>query len=107
MNSVHLFIALIVCFVALCDARLSKLHNNPEEVSQEFKLRKERKLVDKFCETPISKGKVTFPDSIAGRANINFDMYSGYVNITTAPDYLFYWFHSAKDKNPDAPLIIW
>lgn len=25
----------------------------------------------------------------------------------TAPDYLFYWFFSTRDKNPDAPLIIW
>jgi cathepsin A (carboxypeptidase C) len=55
----------------------------------------------------VSKGKVQFPDSIAGRANINFDMYSGYVNITSAPDYLFYWFFSTQDGNANAPLIIW
>jgi carboxypeptidase C (cathepsin A) len=62
---------------------------------------------DSFCETPVTKGKVTFPDSLVGRAQINFDMYSGYVNISTAPDYLFYWFFSAQDGNADAPLIIW
>lgn len=60
-----------------------------------------------FCSTPVSKGKVNFPESIAGRAHINFDMYSGYVNISSAPDYLFYWFHSTKDSNPNAPLVIW
>ncbi len=45
----------------------------------------------KFCTDPIAKGKVNFPDSIVGRAKSNFDMYSGYVNISSAPDYLFYW----------------
>jgi carboxypeptidase C (cathepsin A) len=65
---------------------------------------KERK--DVFCDNPISKGKVLFPDSIAGRAKINFDMYSGYVNVTEV-DYLFYWFFSTQDKNPNAPLILW
>jgi hypothetical protein len=31
-------------------------------------------------------------------------MYSGYINVTTAPDYLFYWFFESQDKNPDAPV---
>eukprot|EP01038_Epipyxis_sp_PR26KG_P004157 gene4157-5921_t len=62
---------------------------------------------DQFCSTPISKGKVIFPDSIAGRAKVSFDMYSGYVNISSSPDYLFYWYFSTQDKNPNAPLIIW
>ena len=61
----------------------------------------------KYCTDPIRKGKVTFPESIAGRAPVNFDMFSGYVNITSAPDYLFYWFFGTKDGNPDAPLVIW
>lgn len=34
-------------------------------------------------------------------------MYSGYVNITSAPDYYFYWFFGTQDKNENAPLIIW
>jgi cathepsin A (carboxypeptidase C) len=32
---------------------------------------------------------------------------SGYVNVTSAPDYLFYWLFSSRDANPNAPLIIW
>eukprot|EP00595_Chromulina_sp_UTEXLB2642_P002408 CAMPEP_0196761334 /NCGR_PEP_ID=MMETSP1095-20130614/534_1 /TAXON_ID=96789 ORGANISM="Chromulina nebulosa, Strain UTEXLB2642" /NCGR_SAMPLE_ID=MMETSP1095 /ASSEMBLY_ACC=CAM_ASM_000446 /LENGTH=391 /DNA_ID=CAMNT_0042110737 /DNA_START=225 /DNA_END=1400 /DNA_ORIENTATION=+ len=34
-------------------------------------------------------------------------MYSGYINVTTSPDYLFYWFFETQDGNEDAPLIIW
>lgn len=62
---------------------------------------------DQFCDDPVAKAKVELPDSLAGRANTNFDMYSGYVNISSAPDYLFYWFFGTQDGNPDAPLIIW
>ena len=62
---------------------------------------------DSFCSTPVTKGKVNFPDSLIGRAQVNFDMYSGYVNVSSAPDYLFYWFFSSQDANADAPLIIW
>ncbi|RYY77468.1 hypothetical protein EON63_18685 [archaeon] len=51
-----------------------------------------RSRADNFCSNPVSKAPVKFPDSLAGRANINFNMYSGYVNITDAPDYLFYWY---------------
>lgn len=61
---------------------------------------------DKFCDSPVSKGKVVFPDTIAGRAKINFDMYSGYVNVTSE-DYLFYWFFGTQDGNTEAPLVIW
>lgn len=61
----------------------------------------------KFCSSPVSKEKVVFPDSLAGRAKINFEMYSGYVNVTTAPDYLFYWFFGAQNNADTAPLIIW
>ena len=77
---------------------------------------------------------MVFPDSLAGRAKINYDMYSGvyftgptilgcllllvyslspihhftgYVNVTAAPDYLFYWFFGTADGNKEAPLIIW
>ena len=76
------------------------------EVSMEEKYGNKVKK-DSFCETPVSKGKVNFPDSLVGRAKINFDMYSGYVGISDAPDYLFYWFFSSQDGNADAPLIIW
>lgn len=62
---------------------------------------------DNFCSSPTPKSKVVFPDSVAGRARINFDMYSGYVNVTSAPDYLFYWFFGAQNNADTAPLIIW
>jgi carboxypeptidase C (cathepsin A) len=62
---------------------------------------------DTFCTTPVSKGEVKFPDSLAGRGKIDFDMYSGYVPVSTAPDYLFYWFFGTQDKSADAPLLIW
>lgn len=51
---------------------------------------------DSFCSNPVAKGKVEFPNSIGGRAKQNFDMYSGYVNVTDAPDYLFYWFFGTQ-----------
>ena len=62
---------------------------------------------DTFCSNPVAKNKVVFPDSLAGRAKIDYDMYSGYVNITSSPDYLFYWFFGTRDGNANAPLIIW
>lgn len=62
---------------------------------------------DVFCDKPVSKAKVVFPESLIGRARVNFDMYSGYVNVSSAPDYLFYWYFSSQDKNPEAPLVIW
>jgi carboxypeptidase C (cathepsin A) len=34
-------------------------------------------------------------------------MYSGYVNISTAPDYLFYWFFGSQDSPDTDPLIVW
>lgn len=66
-----------------------------------------RSNVDNFCSSPIAKGTVEFPESIAGRAKQDFESYSGYVNISTAPDYLFYWFVSAREGSETAPLIIW
>jgi carboxypeptidase C (cathepsin A) len=61
-----------------------------------------------YCDTPVRKSKVSFPDSLIGRAKANdFEMYSGYINITSSPDYLFYWFFSTQDGNSSAPLIIW
>ncbi len=62
---------------------------------------------DTFCSNPTPKAKVNFPDKFIGRAKVEFEMYSGYINVTTAPDYLFYWFFSSRDGNPNAPLIIW
>ena len=107
MIAVVFFVAVVVCLSSLSHARLTSLHGDESKMVEDLKVRKQRNLEDKFCSTPISKGKVNFPDNIAGRAQINFDMYSGYVNVTSAPDYLFYWFHTTKDNNPDAPLIVW
>ena len=59
-----------------------------------------------WCESPIPKGRVEFPEQMIGRAEINFDMYSGYVNVTEH-DFLYYWLTGTADKNPEAPLIIW
>lgn len=77
---------------------LEKMSPNQRE------LREVRK--DVFCQNPISKASVDFPDKIIGRASIDFKMFSGYVNVTTN-DWLFYWFFSTRDQNPSAPLIIW
>lgn len=52
--------------------------------------RENPKVQETFCSTPIEKSKVNFPESIIGRAPVLFDMYSGYVNVTTQ-DWLFYW----------------
>ena len=59
-----------------------------------------------WCADPVKKGKVVFPEPLIGRAQVNFDMYAGYVNVTQA-DYLYYWYFSAIDQNPNAPLVIW
>ena len=56
---------------------------------------------------------MVFPDSLAGRTTQNYDMYSGYVNITK-DDWLFYWFFEMDNTGPspyespeEVPLIIW
>ncbi len=85
-------------------ARLTALHERPEEWKESAALTQKR---DSFCTNPVSKEKVVFPEKLAGRARVNFDMYSGYVNITSAPDYYFYWFFGTQDKKDDAPLVIW
>lgn len=95
-------VALALTF-AVASGRLISLEQMLDETLQE-KLGVSK---DVFCSNPVSKEKVVFSDKLAGRGNIDFDMYSGYVNVTTAPDYLFYWFFSTRDKNPNAPLIIW
>ena len=59
-----------------------------------------------FCSSPVVKEKVQFPDSLAGRATIDYEMYSGYINVTSE-DWLFYWFFGTADGNEDAPLVIW
>jgi len=105
----------LVVIAAFCavEARLVNLHEERKDMvdalgeAQRLSTHFARRARDSFCSTPKSKEKVSFPDSIAGRAKINYDMYSGYVNITTSPDYYFYWFFGAQDGNPNAPLIVW
>jgi hypothetical protein len=60
---------------------------------------------DSYCTAPKSKEKVIFPESVVGRAPMDFESYSGYVNVTSE-DWLFYWFFENADGNPDAPLVI-
>ena len=67
-----------------------------------------------YCDDPVQKAKVEFPEDLVGRAagagGLNFDMHSGYVNVTDAPDYLFYWLFEADmdaEAAADAPLIVW
>jgi hypothetical protein len=43
---------------------------------------------------------VKFPESLAGRTVQNYDMYSGYVNVTEE-DWLFYWFFEADQTTSD------
>lgn len=101
-------LSLVLAFLAyFSEARLTSLHEHPEEWKETGLPLHKRRTRDSFCSNPVSKEKVVFPDSLAGRARINFDMYSGYVNITSAPDYYFYWFFGSQDKNENAPLIIW
>jgi carboxypeptidase C (cathepsin A) len=90
-------IALIATQVSVLEARLTS--GLEHEVSYES-------TKDTFCTTPVSKGAVKFPDSLAGRARVNFDMYSGYVNITSS-DYLFYWFFGSQGSPSTDPLIVW
>jgi carboxypeptidase C (cathepsin A) len=94
-----------IAFVALLvvvQARLVDLEGRTPEKRELL-----RKLSrDAWCDEPIKKNTVNFPESIIGRADVNFDMHSGYVNVT-ANDFLFYWHFSAIDNNPDAPLVIW
>jgi carboxypeptidase C (cathepsin A) len=59
---------------------------------------------DTYCSAPKSKEKVIFPENVVGRAPMNFESYSGYVNVTSE-DWLFYWFFENADGNPDAPLV--
>jgi hypothetical protein len=77
------------------EARLTALH--PEMESGPDRR-------DSFCSNPVAKKKVDFPDSLIGRAPITFDMYSGYVNVTSE-DWLYYWYFESADGNKDAPLV--
>lgn len=75
-------------------------------LGKERKMNAARSSRDTFCSNPVVKEKVKFPDSLAGRAQIDYEMYSGYINVTSE-DFLFYWFFETADGNADAPLVIW
>lgn len=95
------FVSLSLLSQQLCSARLQ--HHETKRISESEIVGK-----DNFCAAPVAKGKVNFPESLIGRAKAeDMDMYSGYVNISSAPDYLFYWYFSSRDGNSSAPLIIW
>jgi cathepsin A (carboxypeptidase C) len=105
--------AVVVALLDVIQARIVNLHEERNQIAsalgeaQRLSNHFARRARDSFCSSPVSKQKVSFPNSIAGRAKINYDMYSGYVNITSAPDYYFYWFFGTQDGNPNAPLIVW
>jgi hypothetical protein len=77
-------LALVALFVGVCHGRMMRMHAE-SEVPASF----ERELLssnlrfssrdrrDQFCESPVAKEKVSFPESIIGRGKVNFDMYSG------------------------------
>ena len=55
------------------DARLTFGLDYPNvDTAEDNQLRK-----DSFCASPIDKQKVEFPESLIGRAHVDFDMYSG------------------------------
>lgn len=108
MRSLRVVSAL--CLAGLTAARLVELHNtlDSEETTRELRARHGRSKGYAYCDAPVAKAKVEFPESLAGRVNTSkFDSYSGYVNVTEE-DWLFYWFFEASEAAPaDAPLIIW
>ncbi len=92
----------ILAVLSVTTARLTSLER--DGIARELL---ETRQADQWCEDPIKKAKVEFPEHIIGRAETNFDMHSGYVNVTKN-DFLFYWhFTSADGKGDTAPLIIW
>ena len=98
---------LILCTLLLClafvEARLNFASNSDVGNDRNVKPK------DATCsETPSAKTKVDFPESLAGRSIASsFDMYTGYINVTDTPDYLFYWFFAAQNGDENAPLVIW
>jgi hypothetical protein len=69
--------------------RMSGLHDNVHDLGDLFPASSKPAASDKpgakstCTTTPVAKKQVVFPDSLAGRTTQNYDMYSGYVNVTT------------------------
>lgn len=106
--TIFLVVILLVNLSALPARMLYNSKRDKEVLTHQSKgdQRAVKSRQDTFCEKPVSKEKVIFPDSLAGRAHITYDIYSGYVPVSTSPDYLYYLFYGTKDGNPNAPLII-
>jgi len=102
-----LSICLLALLLTVAQARMVHPGAKDSSLIEEAYGNKRLSRGDEFCSDPVTKAKVEFPDSLAGRAQIDYEMYSGYVQISSAPDYLFYWFFSSQDGNSTAPLIIW
>ena len=101
---------LFLCILLLSLSRAEGRLNLANELKTSLDvLEGDVKPKDATCsETPSPKTKVEFPDSIAGRSIAStFEMYTGYINVTTAPDYLFYWFFGAQNGDESAPLVVW
>jgi len=108
-----LALVVIVTLLAVVNGRMlpqKSVLNTDQERALFAELHKGQPTADAtataWCEEPIAKAPVNFPANIVGRAEINYDMFSGYVNVTQH-DFLFYWLTTTVDKNPKAPLVIW
>ena len=84
---------LAACFI-LADSRMLQHHEHFSDDS------------GGFCANPVEKGPLEFPEWLAGRAKVDFDMWAGYVPVTKE-DWLYYLFFETADHNKDAPLVIW
>lgn len=59
------------------------------------------------CASPPLRATVNFPESLVGTCNINYEMHSGYIPVTST-DFLFYWHFGPKEASTaDAPVIFW
>ena len=100
-----LYLCIFLLLVAPADSRLNLARDSNIDVKLEGNVKPKQAICS---ETPSPKTKVDFPESIAGRSVASsFDMYTGYINVTDAPDYLFYWFFGTQNGDESAPLVIW
>ena len=61
------------------------------------------------CTTPVTRAKVNFTDQLLAGVTpaIDFEMESGYINVTSE-DWLFYWYTGATaSASDDAPVLFW
>jgi cathepsin A (carboxypeptidase C) len=98
-------IAAAVVLALGADARMISRNGNVNGQAEQQQGGRVRSGND-FCTMPVVKERVAFPASVAGRATVDYEMYSGYINVTSE-DWLFYWFFGTADGNEDAPLVIW